>query len=585
MTPKTQTNYREATSEHRIGYSGLYLERSGVEADVLAEVLVAAPERPLSDEETAEARQFEAGLLVEPISSGVFLEDTLKTPMVEATVAPLFFAEGIMSGEVHIDGLELPTFDTSKDVYKWVAASGLDTSQLLALSKKSTEVYQQRVVAALAAGRPIDGQITEARSIVIEPEDFSKKMSDLGSAREILLELKKGVPRGTDIADAKVAYVEVFLAKINTLLAAGIPMVETLREQAIITGNHGLERQAEQLVSPRLLRALEVDESRKRLYRRLDFLRNGVGYTDSGVASSVAGEVATGTAEAPSGGLFSPEQMQRMKEIMLEPEEMVRIFRDIIAKAGMLSSEDASTWSPSRTHRAADGLFQVLINPAKTTFEVDSTSGAFKVASAPRSLYDVMIVGCFHELEHINQATADEAVGQTVKIAKIKGKRVSGLREAGANVRQRQAEQELFGYQKPYADTYASALRALEDGGSMGDAIQAFYDARLRALPDTNKPNAAKEAADRVLRLIRGGINSQPMVYAEESILMNQLQKASSEAQARALAVTGLDLADQVKLHAFGLLDVPVDTSINWSEHIMTVLKPYLEESRPWQEY
>ena len=75
------------------------------------------------------------------------------------------------------------------------------------------------------------------------------------------------------------------------------------------------------------------------------------------------------------------------------------------------------------------------------------------------------------------------------------------------------------------------------------------------------------------------------MVYAEESILMNELQKASPEAQARALAVTGLDLTDQVKLHAFGLLDVPADTSINWSEHIMTVLKPYLEESRPWQEY
>ena len=227
---------------------------------------------------------------------------------------------------------------------------------------------------------------------------------------------------------------------VNAFGHAHPRMVETLREQAVMTGNHGLERQAEQLVSPRLLRVLEADESRKRLYRRLDFLRNGVGYTDSGVASSVAGELTTGTAEAPKGGLFSPEQMQRMKEIMLEPAEMVRIFQAIIARAGMLSSEDASTWSSSRTHRAADGLFQVVINPAKTTFEVDSTSGIFKVASAPRSLYDVMIVGGFHELEHINQATADEAVGQTVKIAKIKGKRVSGLREVGANVRQRSGD-------------------------------------------------------------------------------------------------------------------------------------------------
>ena len=575
----------KSDTEHHIGYSGPYLERSGIEAAALAEKLVAPPERPLTEGEKAEARQFEAALLAEPISSGSFLEDALKTPMAEATVAPLFFAEGIISGEAQVDGVELPKLATAEDAYKWVATSGLDASQLRALSKKSTEVYQRHVAVALVDGRPIDDHIVEARSIVLDPADFSKKMSDLASAREILLELKKGVPRGTDIADAKIAYTEVFLAKINALLAAGIPIVETLREQAVITDNYGLERQAEKLVSPRLLQVMEVDESRKRLYRRLDFLRNGVGYTDSGVASSVAGELTTGTAEAPKGGLFSPEQMQRMKEIMLEPEEMVRIFRDIIGRAGMLSSEDASTWSSSRTHRAADGLFQVVINPAKTTFEVDSTSGIFKVASAPRSLYDVMIVGGFHELEHINQATADEAVGQTVKIAKIKGKRVSGLREAGANVRQRQAEQELFGYQKPYADTYASALRALEDGGSTGDAIQAFYDAKLRALPDTNKASAAKEAADRVLRLIRGGINSQPMVYAEESILMNELQKASPEAQARALAVTGLDLADQVKLHAFGLLDVPADTSINWSEHIMTVLEPYLEESRPWQEY
>ena len=110
----------------------------------------------------------------------------------------------------------------------------------------------------------------------------------------------------------------------------------------------------------------------------------------------------------------------------------------------------------------------------------------------------------------------------------------------------------------------------------MGDAIKAFYDARLRSQPNINLEKAAREASDRVLRLVRGGINSQPMVYAEESIMMHGLSEEDSDVQQRALAVTGLDLVDQVRLHRFGLLDVPTGTSIDWSEYIMDELKQYI---------
>ncbi len=567
---KRQTN---TSHEKQAGYSGFYLERSGIDAAKLGEVLASPPEHPLDDAEKAEARQFEMEMLKRQVGIGMTLEDALKVPMAESSVAPLFFAESIIKGNVQIDGVEFSQFHSHDDVYRWILTAGLSKGQLMELSKQSTEAYKGQVAEALVNDGLIDESVTDAQSLVIDVENFIRQMKGLTSARMILREWRNNAPRGTNLDDAKLAYNDVFLAKINDQLAQAVPIVEYIRRQAELVGDEHMIRQAEELVPRVMLRALEDDTARQRLFRRLDFLRNGIGYNTSGEATGVSMEIATTAAEVPRGGIFTYEQMQSMKETILTPDEMKQIFRDILNKAGLLSGEDESTWAPDRTTRAADGLFQVVINPGKATFEVDSTSGVYKVSSEPRSLYDVVIVGGFHELEHINQAIADTAIGQMVKVAQIKGKRVSGLREAGANLRQRQAEEYLFGYSKPYADTYASALRALEAGGSIADAAKAFYDAKLRAMPDSDKMSAAREAADRVLRLVRGGINSQPMVYAEESILTQELQQAARDVQRRALAVTGLDLVDQAKLHRFGLLEVPSSGAIDWTSYVLDELK------------
>lgn len=569
--------YTNTSHEIHTGYSGLYLERSGIDAVKFAEALTSDPERPLDEAQKSEVRQFEANTLRMQVDVGMTLEDALKLPLVESTIAPLFFAEGIMNGEVQLDGVEIPKFNSPDDAYHWILTAGLSKAQLSELSKISTNVYKARAVDALLEDRSIDESTVEARSFVVDTNDFIRKLRGLSSARTILREWRASAPRGTDTDDAKLAYNDIFLAKINSQLAQVLPMIHYLREQAEMTADGRLLEQVEALVPAGIMRAMVQDTSRQRLFRRLDFLRNGIGYDEEGKATGVSAELATTTAEEARGGIFSQEQMQAMKEKMLTPDEMKQFFRRILDKAHLLSSEEESTWNPERTSRATDGLFQVVINPKKATFEVDSTSGAYMVASEPRSLYDAVIVGGFHELEHINQAIADEVIGQEVKVAQIKGKRVASLREAGANVRQRQAEEKLFGHRKPYADTYASALGALESGGSMGDAVKAFYEAKLRAMPDTDKGAAAREAADRVLRLVRGGINSQPMVYAEESIISAELQGAPKDVQRRALAVTGLDLVDQAKLHKFGLLEVPNDDAIDWSEYILEELKGIMD--------
>ena len=574
---ETQTKTPEIYSA---SYSGIYLERSGVGAKIIAEQLTKPPTHQLESEEIIEVRQFEAEMLSSVVTSEVTLEDALRTQIAESKVAPMFFAKGILAGEVSVEGIEMPDFATEEDIYAWVASSGLDSKTLMRLSKKSIEYYKQNVAKALVENGPVDNGLVESRPIILDCDEFAKNMNNLQAARTMLLDAKKQLTIGTNIDDAKRAYIDIFMAKVNSLIASGIPTAHTLQEQADLTNNPRLETVAEQLLSPTFYQAILDDTTRERLNRRLDFLRNGIGYDSTGRSTSVSAQIEAGTSQEPSGGVFTPEQMSQMKQIMLSPEEIKQVFRSVMDKAGLLSSEDESTYYATRSHRAVDDLYQVVISPDASTFAVSSISGVFKTPSEPRSLYDVIIVGGFHELEHINQAIADDALSKVVRVAKIKGKRVSGLREAGANMVQRSAEKRLFGYEKPYAETYANALRALEGGGSITDATKAFYETRLRVTPEMSRQEAAAEAADRVLRLVRGGINSQPMVYAEESIIQKELVDATPVERNRALVVTSLDLVDQARLHKFGLLEVPSSNGISWGDLVLAAVEPWLKEAK-----
>lgn len=74
------------------------------------------------------------------------------------------------------------------------------------------------------------------------------------------------------------------------------------------------------------------------------------------------------------------------------------------------------------------------------------------------------------------------------------------------------------------------------------------------------------------------------MAYAEESIIVNELSASPPDVRRRAFAVTGLDLVDQVKLHKFGLLDVPEDTSIDWTSFILDSIREYDNNIAAWAE-
>lgn len=579
----TKTNSSE-------GYNGPYLERSGKDSRVLAETLLRPSEFLLDDNEKHEALGFENLICGYELDNGMTIEQLFLAHKGETTTAPRFFAEAFLNNKVQLPEsvVELPEFVSPEDVYKWLATSARDSKidevAMRGMAKQSANYYKHVTAAALLEGAKPDNSSLDNMSIVLNPTELVKMSQSVVEARQFLHGLHRDLHEGNDkLEGAERAITDVYLAKINTVVVNDITTLDYLVEQSKLIGDDDTARAASEVIPPAIYNALN---SRKQgTLKRLDFFRNGIGLDNDGHATSVDEDVIENnvvdksefSTEAP---LFTLEQREKLKAFKLSPQEMAGFYSRILEKAGLLSSEDSSTWSPKRSHRAADNLFQVVVNPNATNFSIDGFSGVYKVASEDRSLFDAIVVGGFHELEHVNQSQIDRELGKNLKIAELKGKRSSMYREGGANFKQRQAEMALFGECKPIALAYARSLQTLEAGGNIFDASQAFFNEKKMTSPDSNPADLAKEAADRVLRLkLHGGINSQPMAYAEEVLIGQELKGASSELKDRAMAVTSIDLVDQVRLHRYGLIDLPEHLGIDWTEIIMKEAEPYIQQA------
>ncbi len=579
------------------GYRGIYLERSGKDSRSLSEILVAPPELPLDESQKQEVYKFEKDVYSHELGNGMTVDQLVKSHKGETTTAPRFFAEAFLKNKVDLSGFNSESgepleFSSSEEVYCWLAKlaqapktdkkdEDLFSKKFLKMAQESATYYKKIVADDLLSGETPDDATLDYMSIVVNPTEMIKNSMSMVEARGFLHDMRLQYKEGGDRLDgAKRAISDVYLAKVNNLVVNDIITLEHLADQSRLIGDSETELAAECVVPAAFNRAL--DSNRLRTLRRLDYIRNGIGSDENGQPTSVDNVVIHGNRSERNEvdkqePLFNPEQRKKIKSFKLTPQEMVEFYSQVLKKGGLLSSEDPSTWTPKRPERAADGLFQVVINPEASNFSIGNTSGVYKVAAENRSLFDVIVIGGFHELEHVNQAQVDRVLGEQLKIANLRGKRVSMYTESGANFKQREAEMALFGECKPIALAYSRALQVLEKGGDTFMASKAFFDEKRRILPDNPPAELAKEAADRVLRLVRhGGLDSQSMSYAEEIILNDELQNAPEEIKSRAIAVTSLDLVDQVRLHKYGLLELPEGVEIDWTEIILKQAEPYI---------
>lgn len=574
-------------THEQLGYNGIYLERGGKDARELTDVLMRPPETPLTDVEKDEVLEFEADFLVRPLEQGSTIETAIRNHKGEDVLAPLFFGGAFVAGALQLDGHDIPSFQDTRSAYVWIAEQVRDqtvpVADLRALAQRSQDYYVARMTDTLLGEQGPADEEYDVMSLVVAPDQFIQSAAAAQQARSAALDARHDLSRHSPrlVDQAKRSVTDIYLGKLNTMIAGDIPIADSMMHQAQLIGDKEMEAAALEIMPRGLREVLNNDNAKHRMFRRLDYLRHGMGIGEAGAATTVDRSVQRAvSAETAQEVLFSAEDRERLKASQLSPETMQVIFSRVLDRAGLLSGEPHETWSPGRSKRAADNRFQVVINPTKRTFAVDGRSGVYKVPSHARSVYDVLVVGGAHELTHIDQAQADRRLGASIRIGELKGRRVSMLREAGANQNQRRVEQLMFGIEKPIALTYARALQALENGGTILDATRAFYAEKQAVTPGANLRDMAAEAADRVMRLVKsGGVNSQPMVYAEESILLDELAGSDAATQARATAITSLDLVDQVRLHTYGLLPVLDQETHDWTQYILEELEPYIQQA------
>ena len=570
--------------------NNIYLERSGKGSKEASERLLEAPADPLDESEKADVRLYEEELCRQPVYGDMSLEHILTKHIGETLAAPTFFSEAFIKGQIHVEGLEgsLRQLRTPGDVYTWLAQAARDQSipvkDMLEMARQSAAHYKTEAAQALLRGdRPHEATL-DRMPIVVDPYKTLEFAEGVIEARRYLLDKRREFGReARGLNGAKRAMTDIYLKRVNGQIAGDIPVLEFLVEQSRLIDDEEMVAGAYLAMPASLREAANNPERRVLLNKRLDYIRNGIGYDSDGRATAVDSEVvktASGEtvveADAP---IFNAEQREALRREEVSPEEMIQLFTEVVRSAGLLSDEDPSTWSPGRGHRAADQLFQVVMHPTKDTFAVNGIDGVVTKPNKPRSLYDVMTIGV-HELTHINQTQLDRQLGEVLHIGKLKGRRVSMLRETGANLVQRQLERELFGESKPVALAYARAIQRLETGGDMFDATQAFYEEKRRVSSGAGEAKIAAEAADRTLRLmLSGGANSQPMSYAEENIMNAELQDADPQVKSRATLLTSLDLDDQQRLHRYGLLPDVHAGGVDWAPYLLSALQPFIERA------
>lgn len=583
------------------GYNGIYLERGGVQMRIMVESLTEQPEFELSPEETSEVRQFANESIhkmpIEMTDGGD--EDEVEPLTLEKVIinnglskTGMIFGGGLTGeqGRQTAAALncQIPILNTPAEAYQWLASSvsnkTIDEHTLEKLSKATLDRYKKMMTESLLDGSVVNAVDLDMMHINFTPERTMKSAEELQAARKQLLIYRRDYGASELIVDgAKRAIIDVYLAKLNNAIVNNIDRLLMIYDQAKL-----LENDAEMERSRSLLggfgKIVDMPETSSRILTRFDYMRNGMGTDESGAASAISAQLerTLGMSDPEVvDGYFTPEQVGVLRGTLISVERMREGFEKILSEAGVLSSEDASTWKSKRGKRAFDEKFQVVEQPTLTTYAVDGIDGVYKVPSQPRSLYDTIVVGGFHEAAHIDQCLADDEFAKVFSIGKIKGKRAGSLREPAANAIQRKAEKRLFGASKPISSpTYVNALKAKAQGGSLADMARAFFVTKLSIMPDIAARTAAVEAADRVLRLERHhGYNSQPLAYAEEGVMVSELEGAPTAVAQRAGAITTLDLVDQLRLHRYGLLPTETLPAHDWAGLVFKEFSADIEQA------
>ncbi len=556
-------------------YNGAYLERFGAKIKPAIEYLMQESEKPLNEEQKAEIKDFETELLDFELSSGLTIKQSLEQKFPDSKEAPSVFVEPFLKKQLDFEELKGQEFNSAEDFYQWYAEQinngDLDKKRALEIAKASQEYYENVVAEKIVNDEEIESELTENHQFVLDSEKLLKQMLNLNEAREYIKGIQEDLRENDDlISEAKKSYSKIVNNMIFNKIADRNPKAVVLLEQLKLSDNQESEQkiaEVESVTLPRIKQYFEQDR-KDEILEMLDFYRNGAGRSEkmNKVFSKLHPDLKSQASLVNSETKLSEQETKQLRLIKFTPEKTKQFFEQVIERAGL--SRD----------QVGDNGISVIIDKSKDTMSVDSNNLddiKIKVGKSNRSLEDIITVGLAHEFEHANQALARKKATESLRLFGLTGRRTSGLKEAGALRSENKARFEFFGATKARANTYGEALKALEETDNIGEAIKAFYQEKITYFPDMNRKKAAKEAANRLIRFMRfGGQNSQPLSYPEALIMEDTLADCDQNNQKRATILTSLNIADQVRLHQFGLLPKELgQEQTNWLEIGLKELK------------
>ncbi len=431
----------------------------------------------------------------------------------------------------------------------------------------------------------VDGiDLPDSLAIIFDPGELQAKVQSLRQVkayyRAVWRDLR-GQPMTLEV-EAKVVIAELYLKKINWLLAGALPDALEFTRQAAISDQTDLQKLSNKINA---LLPVKQEPNFGGAAERYDRFRNGV-VTDpiTGVYTIVNPDLLELISKQTEGeveaGHFSKEDVGRLEGIKIQADEIKSWLEGLLEEHGLLSQDPDVDLR--RGGRPADGKWQVILTEKVTTMSVNGRQGFVKVpASFKRNVIRAAVLAC-HEFAHVVQ---HENKGQLMELElaqQIGTDRASVMFEAGGLWYEEQAKQVLFGDKRPAKRHYLAAVRTRLDGGSFLEAWKAYFDSASHAEPTEDLTKRAEIAFSSTRRIFRKGgmftgpgmvADSQPLHYLEQSLVAQSLTGEDK----KLLLVGGINIGTLNKLGRVGLLNRAELIKAIWAPAPWEALRPLIE--------
>lgn len=574
------------TKETNIPETAYFPLRSGEGIKQSIDILARDPERPLDNEELFEVLSYESLLLkgTYTTSEGIdfevgaeqSLDDVHKNAKYLSTrheITADYFLSPEGSQLLEKIGIMVSHTDTPQDILGFVRQKALSTDRSLLemLAEKSEAWAEAQIVREIVDGtNPEEVSPDFVRSMVFDSFDkLAHNLTNYGLYREFYLEVLRDLESqpSSKVTDAKKAIARLYVKVVNGELASIYPDALAAFDQIAESDNDEAKTMMRNAWPSGEKLQLFSAKNRHAYIVGLDRIRNGTVLESkhfSAISSNLRAlfEETTGPAHHDTVALFTPEQTKRLSEVKLDAYGMQALCKDILKELGLLSSEPESTYYKDRPHRAADGLWQVVVKDDISAMGAEDPEGVLEI---PRSFHRSLtkasapvgaVSGAAHEITHIYQLdNLRKSSGGLALTKTLRGRSSLSLREAGGVSSEHPVLRQLFDIDRPDSPHYMRAIDVLEQGGKEKAAVRAFYESYRQENPNEALESAAKVAVSRVKRLARryGGFNSQPLNYAQTALIVREAGELNEMQRAKLFSEGALDLPDMVELHQFGL--------------------------------